>query len=926
MHPHSHGDRPDKGPATSNPVAPAARRRLGVAARLVVLALLPLLVLALASTPQVTGIHHDAVRARTGDREVPALTRVVAALTALVAEQSAAETLLYLRSSGFSLQLADEILHVDMLGALRAAQADTGDALRSVAPALAVGVRAALRTVHPLIGRPATTGSQIDASYHAAEMKLEQSAAATLSSVQAEILPLSGGSAAYRALVALDWSYQLVKVGAAEAFDDTAALFGAPAERKAAEMKLAQDIALFAEAGGHIGQSGVAGAAKGWAALQSNASAQDYSTLVLDAAEGLALPYSHGVVYQGPGRMSLGVLTGSVSGNLTRWRIIADIVHQSSLVLREQTAALESSNDREYSLWLALIVVIALVTLTVAIAVARSISRPLGRLAGTAQAVVAGHLDIDELATNGPNETVVVADAFNSLMANLRLLEAKAQALAECDFGNEVLATPLPGRLGAALQDSVHVLAGSIQDRERLQERLAHEATHDNLTGLLNRAAAVSALGQALARARRRADLTAILYVDLDNFKQANDLHGHPTGDHILRQVADRLTGAVRSGDVVARLGGDEFVVIAERTAGRPEAELLAERIIGTLSEPISWGAGSLTIGATIGITIAYADDSDALELLARADLALYQAKQRGGNSIAVWDETLQQGLARRDKIERDLREELARGGGGLVLHYQPLVEMGTTLHGVEALVRWERPGEGLLLPAAFIPVAEASDLIIELDNWVLATAARQLVTWSGRPGLTDLNVSVNVSGRHLVSRNLAGRIKQVLAETGVNPHQLTIEVTETVLLDDLTIVAAELEAVRDLGVRVAVDDFGTGYTSLAHLHRLPIDSIKIDRSFICEIEGLKEASLVRMITDLAHQLGLQTVSEGVETAQQLEILRDLGSDRLQGFLIAHPMPADQIPQWAASYRANDQQGDGTLTGPLANPARVPRL
>jgi EAL domain-containing protein (putative c-di-GMP-specific phosphodiesterase class I) len=282
--------------------------------------------------------------------------------------------------------------------------------------------------------------------------------------------------------------------------------------------------------------------------------------------------------------------------------------------------------------------------------------------------------------------------------------------------------------------------------------------------------------------------------------------------------------------------------------------------------------------------------------------------------------------LARRDKIERDLREELARGGGGLVLHYQPLVEMGAALNGLEALVRWQRPGEGLLPPSRFIPVAEASDLIIELDNWVLATAAHQLVTWSDSPGLAHLSVSVNISGRHLLSRNLARHIKQVVAETGVNPHQLTIEVTETVLLDDLTTVAAELEAVRDLGVRVAVDDFGTGYTSLAHLHRLPIDSIKIDRSFICDIESLNEASLVRMITDLAHQLGLQTVSEGVETAQQLEILRSIGSDHVQGFLIAHPMPADQISQWVASFRPKSQPVGDTPTGPLANPARVPRL
>jgi len=232
------------------------------------------------------------------------------------------------------------------------------------------------------------------------------------------------------------------------------------------------------------------------------------------------------------------------------------------------------------------------------------------------------------------------------------------------------------------------------------------------------------------------------------------------------------------------------------------------------------------------------------------------------------------------------------------VLFYQPLVDTSKTLRGVEALIRWERPGQGLLAPDRFVPIAEASELIIELDTWVLATAARQMKAWSTDPHLADLKVSVNISARHVLSRQLPDHLRAVLADTGIDPCQLTIELTETMLIDDLSIVAAELAAVRQLGARIAVDDFGTGYTSLAHLHYLPIDTVKIDRSFITSIDIAKDASLIRMITELAHELGLSTVSEGVETDEQFSTLQDLGADQIQGYLIARPMPPNALRQW----------------------------
>jgi EAL domain-containing protein (putative c-di-GMP-specific phosphodiesterase class I) len=277
----------------------------------------------------------------------------------------------------------------------------------------------------------------------------------------------------------------------------------------------------------------------------------------------------------------------------------------------------------------------------------------------------------------------------------------------------------------------------------------------------------------------------------------------------------------------------------------------------------------------------------------------MYRAKAHEGSAIEIFDADLQQQMIERVDVETALAAALIDPTGGLVLHYQPVLDATSgELVGVEALIRWDRPGHGLLPPDSFIPIAEATSLIIDLDCWVLAAATRQLVAWSAIAELAEVPVAVNISGRHLLSRHLAEHIRAVLDNTGIDPHRLSIEITETVLLADLASAAAELEVIRALGVRVAIDDFGTGYTSLAHLQQLPIDTIKIDRSFISQLNVRRGSSLVRMVTDLGHAIDINIVAEGVETSEEMEALQAMGADQLQGYLLSRPLEPAALSSW----------------------------
>ena len=609
--------------------------------------------------------------------------------------------------------------------------------------------------------------------------------------------------------------------------------------------------------------------------------------------------------------LDLDEVAATFHGHLVLDALLEDLVSTTVTAIRDEARHVATSERSGFVAWALGAATLALGSIGIAMWLSRSISKPLKDLADYAHAVNEGDLDFEpSVRKRGPRETRVAFDVFSDLVANLQLVDAKANALAHCNFADPVLGEPLPGRLGRSLESSVALLSGSIVERDSLQTHLAHEATHDSLTGLYNRPAAITGLQSAINRAARTGATTALLFIDLNEFKTVNDRHGHEVGDAVLREIANRMTVDLRVGDFAARLGGDEFIIVAEGVAGVGDATALARRIIRTIGEPIEVGSLRITIGAAIGIAMTLDGPEDPLRLLARADAAMYRAKYHEQSAMEIFDADLQRQMTEREDIEAALAAALvAPGGGGLQLHYQPVLDGSAgTMVGVEALIRWNRPGHGPLQPDSFIPIAEASGLIIDVDCWVLAEATRQLIEWSADPDLADLHMSVNISGRHLLSGQLPNHIRAVIDRTGVDPHRLSIEITETVLLTDLAVAATELHAVRSLGVSVAIDDFGTGYTSLAHLEQLPIDTIKIDRSFIGQLHLRRGSTLVRMVIDLGHAIGINVVAEGVETNEEMSSLQAMGADQLQGFRFTRALAPTELATWAQQHVAAARQ------------------
>jgi diguanylate cyclase (GGDEF)-like protein len=385
-----------------------------------------------------------------------------------------------------------------------------------------------------------------------------------------------------------------------------------------------------------------------------------------------------------------------------------------------------------------------------------------------------------------------------------------------------------------------------------------------------------------------------VLFIDLDMFKDVNDQHGHHAGDTVLTTVAQRLVNSVREGDHVGRLGGDEFVVVAEPVDGVGETVELAQRILETLAEPIDLPHLRVTIGASIGIALADGADLTADELLRDADLAVYRAKAVGRGGIVICDEDLRNELAEAADLSLAIRSAIENDE--LVMYYQPIVDTRTNqLYALEALVRWQRPGHDVLIPPdRFVAFAERSNLIIDLDRWVIDSVARQVASWNGDPSRADVLVAINVSRRHLADDHFVDHVLKPLAVHGVDPRRMIIEVTESALLDDLANAAAKLQRLRDEGLLISIDDFGTGYTSLAHLRSLPVDILKIDRSFtVNAATDAHEASIVKLIIDTGHLLGATITAEGIETLLEADVLTGLGSDNLQGFYFARP----QLPE-----------------------------
>jgi diguanylate cyclase len=416
-----------------------------------------------------------------------------------------------------------------------------------------------------------------------------------------------------------------------------------------------------------------------------------------------------------------------------------------------------------------------------------------------------------------------------------------------------------------------------------------HEAWHDGLTGLVNRTFFLDSLGQTLRRGR---GLTAIIFIDLDNFKDANDGFGHDVGDLLLQVLSHRLQGVLRAGDTLARLGGDEFAVALCGLANRAEARTAAQRVLETVNQPARINGMTLTPSGSLGLAFGQDGDS-AADLLRNADLAMYEAKRQGGGRVAEFESSMHTETLRRTELEAELR--VALDERQFVVYYQPIFEVGSwKLVGTEALVRWQHPTRGLLAPGEFIAAAEQSGLVVALGAWVLETACRQTAEWHAmRPDQAPIFLSVNLAPRQLLDRTLVTTVAQALFEAGLDAASLCLEITEGSVIADFDAALPVLNALRVLGVSLALDDFGTGYSSLSYLKRLPVSSVKIDRSFIADLEGdTGDCEIVRAIISLAHTMGLSVTAEGVETRAQLHILETMGSDHAQGYVLGRPAAA----------------------------------
>jgi diguanylate cyclase (GGDEF)-like protein len=434
------------------------------------------------------------------------------------------------------------------------------------------------------------------------------------------------------------------------------------------------------------------------------------------------------------------------------------------------------------------------------------------------------------------------------------------------------------------------------RERRRFEEKLQHQVFHDDLTDLPNRRLLKDRLEHALARSNRRKEPLGVMFIDLDGFKGVNDTLGHECGDLLLKLTAERLSSATRATDTVARLGGDEFAVLLEDLGVPFEIPTVAERLLAAISMPIEIADRTVVVNASIGIAIAEGHGEISDQLLANADVAMYAAKAAGKGSYQVFDPEMRYKLEERFDLRNDLKRALRRDE--FVLHYQPIFDLqGRRIEGVEALLRWNHPDKGLVPPLDFIPAAEETGEIVPIGRWVLQQACLQIRQWRmEHPDAADISVSVNLSPRQIQSRSVVEDVRAALDESGIEPASLVLEITESTLLHDAPSTIEKLNALKGIGVKLAIDDFGTGYSSLSYLQRFPIDSLKIDRSFISGVtSGIEDSALTEAIIRMARSLSIDTVAEGIEHPEQLERLRELGCGSGQGFLLARPVPADDI-------------------------------
>jgi diguanylate cyclase (GGDEF)-like protein len=561
-------------------------------------------------------------------------------------------------------------------------------------------------------------------------------------------------------------------------------------------------------------------------------------------------------------------------------------------VKRATSAAADARHSAVEALWSILAVVVILLAASCLIGwlVLRSVTVPLRRLATSSRQVSEGVLD--DVRVAGPREVRTVARGLGAAVASLRKISAQAEAVAAGELDSPVVRQPLPGPLGQVVHASVETIVGAIHERDAAQTDLAYRAAHDPLTELSNRMQAMQTIESSLARARSNGRVTGLMFIDLDHFKVINDTFGHDAGDAVLIQCAQRMKHVVRGHDTVARLGGDEFVILLEDVTQGSDVVGLAQRVVETLAAPIEVGHREVRVGGSVGVAICTEAGIDASRLLREADAAAYQAKKAGRGRFTIFDDVLRAELERRTELDHAIAHGLRHGE--FVLYYQPVVDIRSGRpHGVEALIRWNRPGHGIVPPDEFIPAAETSSLINDIGRWTLLEASAQLARWDNELGQDSLTVAVNISGRHLSSDELVDDVRAALDASGIAPQRLVIELTETVLVENLA-ATGNLLALREMGVQVAIDDFGTGFTSIGQLLQLPIDTLKIDRSFVASADPAHK-ELVALMARAAHAFGLSVVAEGVEEQAQVGNLTSAAIESAQGFLYARPQAPDAV-------------------------------
>lgn len=857
--------------------------------------LLPLLLLAIVSVSVAVERHRDVVAAEQVAVEVDRLDALLALRSAMFAERLAAEVSLPQRQPPEGL-LAETAFGERMLSDPDGFAADTDAAFEAVAVEDRPFSAAALDAVR---GAPVVPTSEgLAARWDPLQELLAVRMEGLLVELRGAAVELGNPNLA-RAVNSLD-ATMLAPERTAEMIGALSDLYVAePSARPGLQSELAGATARFQSVAARLASTGSQMVRAAWstdgrppdgvqAAIESALAGE-----LTDPDRPIGEPVPVGVALLQGLDWAVGVNDITSAATATVSAMAADI-------------AISARGSQQTTVLLTLVAMAA--SVGAALLFGRSIVTPVRRLTDQATSVGRGDLSVEPLELSGPPEVVRASAAFNDVVDNLVLLERKTHALAECDFDDPVLSQPLPGMLGASLQRSVRVLSGSIIERQQLQHRLVHQASHDALTGLANRAALVALLTDADHHRQRTGDVsmqTAVVFIDLDGFKRANDRYGHAVGDELLRVVGERMSAQVRRGEMVARLGGDEFVVVMPAVRDWQEPVALARRLVRSVAEPVEIEGNWVRVGASAGVALSgviAGAERGPLDLLRCADLAVYTAKQRSGDKVALYDDEMDQLVVAQEDIEEGLASAVRGGEDELSLVFQPVLDALTgDVVAFEVLVRWDRPDRGPVSPGLFVPIAERSGLVVELDLWVIESALRQLDAWSDDVRLSRANIAVNVSGRSLLDPSFVEQFSEILEAAEAAPSRLTIEVTETALVTDLDLAASQLEQLRQLGVRVAIDDFGTGYTSVAHLRALPVDEIKIDLSFVQGLPDRENYVLIQMINELAHRLDVPTVAEGVETQDQVDALREIGCDYLQGYLFARPMPPAELLEWVGS-------------------------